>query len=168
MLDVARNYRNSWKGHGGYIKPSDAMRLDGEFQQAIRSFYENTASIFQSLSSSDQVWQRLQTLDSNLRARGFRRSDPVFQRQQVELARPVKSNALAFRTSGAQTMCRAIPFFRLGVFQRPQETSFYVFNRIEKQGIRWVSYQEAQEQAFTAAPLLGCVKKGFCQRRRRS
>jgi hypothetical protein len=30
--------------------------------------------------------------------------------------------------------------------QRPQETSFYVFNRVENGRIRWVSYQETQEQ----------------------
>jgi hypothetical protein len=43
-------------------------------------------------------------------------------------------------------MCRALPFFRLGAPQKPQETSFYVFNRIENGRIRWVSYQETQEQ----------------------
>jgi hypothetical protein len=30
----------------------------------------------------------------------------------------------------------------------PQETSFYVFNRVENGGIRWVSYQGTQEQEF--------------------
>jgi hypothetical protein len=46
VLDVVRRYRNSWKGHGGYIKPSDAARLDNELQQSIRDFYEITSSLF--------------------------------------------------------------------------------------------------------------------------
>ena len=45
-------------------------------------------------------------------------------------------------------MCRAVPFFRLGAPQQPHETSCYVFNRIEEEGLRWVSYQEAKEQAI--------------------
>ena len=47
-------------------------------------------------------------------------------------------------------MCRALPFFRLGLPQEPQETSFYVFNRVEDAGFRWISYQEAREQEFVA------------------
>jgi hypothetical protein len=51
----------------------------------------------------------------------------------------------------AQTMCPALPFFRLGAPQQPRETSFYVFNRIDENGCRWISYQEASEQEFFAA-----------------
>ncbi len=47
-------------------------------------------------------------------------------------------------------MCRALPFFRLGAPQQPQETSFYVFNRVENGEFRWISYQEAREQEFVA------------------
>jgi hypothetical protein len=47
-------------------------------------------------------------------------------------------------------MCRALPFFRLGAPQQPQETSFYVYNRVENDGYRWISYQEAREQEFIA------------------
>ena len=77
-------------------------------------------------------------------------SDPAFEKEQVELDRPAISNALAFWMSGARTMCRALSFFCLGAPQHPQETSFYVFNRVENEGFRWISYQEATEKAFTA------------------
>ena len=52
--------------------------------------------------------------------------------------------------SGARTMCRALPFFRRGAAQRPRDTSFYVFNRVENGSIRWVSYQETQGQELFA------------------
>jgi hypothetical protein len=68
-------------------------------------------------------------------------SDPTFEKEQVELDRLAKTNALAFWMSGARTMCRALPFFRIGAPQKPQETSFYVFNRVENGSFRWVSYQ---------------------------
>ena len=47
-------------------------------------------------------------------------------------------------------MCQALPFIRLGAPQQPQETSFYVFNRVEDGGFRWISFQEAREQEFVA------------------
>jgi hypothetical protein len=152
VLGVARSYRNLWKGHGGHMKASDATRLDGELQQSIRKLYEITAPIF----------RRLQLVRTGLTKRTGRGltyeieklsgSDPTFQRQKVELEldRSPESHTLAFWVNGARTMCGAVPFFRLGAPQRPQETSFYVFNRVENGGLRWISYQETHEQEIVA------------------
>jgi hypothetical protein len=89
-------------------------------------------------------------------------SDPTFAKRKVELGRPAISNALAFWMEDARTTCRALPFFRLGVSQEPQETSFYVFNRVEKSGLRWISYQEAREQEIIAPDdeLAGLISLG--------
>src|SRR5206468_2086490 len=70
----------------------------------------------------------------------------TFETEIVELDRPAKTKSLAFWMRGSRTMCHALPFFRLGAPQQPQETSFYVFNRVEKGGFRWICYQEAREQ----------------------
>ena len=84
---------------------------------------------------------------------GFRLIDAGWD---TELDRPVKSNALAFWMNGARTMCRALPFFRLGAPQQPQETSFYVFNRVENGGLSWFQMGttglEQRRQAVAAGP----------------
>ena len=108
-LGIARNYRNSWKGHGGHMKASDATRLDEELQQSIRGFYENTASIFRQLQLVRPGMAEVRDTGFKFKIEKLAGSDPVFQRQQVELARPVKSNVLAFWMSGARTMCRCRP-----------------------------------------------------------
>lgn len=162
ILDVARRYRNSWKGHGGHMKASDAARLDAELQQQIRDLYEATASTLRRLQlvrpGSAEV------LDSAMRYKleKLSGSDPTFATEIVEIDKPVKSNTLAFWVSDTRAMCRAMPFFRLGVPQQPQESSFYVFNRVEKEGFRWISYQEAREQEFIAPDdeLLGIIAFG--------
>jgi hypothetical protein len=162
ILDVARRYRNSWKGHGGHMKVSDAARLDAELQQQIRDLYEATASTFRRLQlvrpGSAEV------LDAAMRYKleKLSGSDPTFATEIVEVDKPVKSNTLAFWLSDTRTMCRAMPFFRLGAPQQPQESSFYVFNRVEKDGFRWISYQEAREQEFIAPDdeLLGIIAFG--------
>jgi hypothetical protein len=50
VLDVARRYRNKLKGHGGYMKPSDASRLDNELQQSIRDFMKLRLRYFDGFS----------------------------------------------------------------------------------------------------------------------
>lgn len=152
VLGVARSYRNSWKGHGGYVKVSDATRLDGELQQSVRDFYEITAPIFRRLQLVRTGMTERTDTGLTYEIEKLSGSDPTFQRQKVELefARSPNSHTLAFWMNGTRTMCGAVPFFRLGVPQRPQETSFYVFNRIENGGLRWISYQETREQEIVA------------------
>jgi hypothetical protein len=150
VLEVVRRYRNSSKGHGGYMKAHDAARLDAELQQSIRDLYEITASTLRHLQLVRPGMAEITGQSFKFQIQKLSGSDPTFEKEQVELDRPIKSNALAFWMTDARSMCRALPFFRLGVPQQPQETSFYVFNRVENGGFRWISYQEAREQEFVA------------------
>lgn len=147
VLDVPRGYRNSWIGHGGLIKPSDAERLDGELQQSVRDFYAITSSVFRQFHLVRPGLAEGTDTGMKYEVELLSGSDPTFDKLHVELDQHARSNMLAFWMSGGRTMCRAVPFFRLGVPQQSQETSFYVFNRVENEGLRWVSYQEAEEQA---------------------
>ncbi len=145
-LDVARSYRNSWKGHGGLMKTSDAARLDSELQQSLRDFYEATASIFRRFLLVRPGGGVADEEGFTFQVELLVGSDPTFKRNRIQLTRPSRSHALAFWMTGSTSMCRALPFFRMGAPQRPQETSIYVFNRLEKGGMRWISFQEAREQ----------------------
>lgn len=149
-LDVARRFRNSWKGHGGHLKASDAQRLDCELQQQVRDLYEVTSSLLRAVQLVRPGMAEVTDTGLRYKVDLLSGSDPTFQARQVELDRPVKSGALAYWGSNGRTMCRALPFFRLGAPQQTQETSFYVFNRVENGGFRWICYQEAREQEFVA------------------
>ncbi len=152
VLNVPRGYRNSWKAHGGFFKEADAMKIDNELQQSIHELYEVSALIFKRLklvrvgSTTKYTNSRLSFEIENLTG-----SDPTFERSEVELDPgnlvPEK-NELAFWMNGSRTMCRVLPFFRLGAPQQLGESCVYVFNRVEEKGVRWISYQEAQEQEF--------------------
>lgn len=162
VLDVARRHRNSWKGHGGYMKPSDAARLEAELQQSVRDLYEITASIFRRVELVRPGSAEYADGVLSYQTERLSGSDPTFDTEVVRLDRPVNSNALAFWMRDTRTMCPALPFFRLGAPQRPRETSFYVFNRVEDHRFRWISYQEASEQEFFAPDdeLLGLIALG--------
>jgi hypothetical protein len=129
------------------MKPSDAARQDDELQQSIREFYEIT-SLFRRFQLVRPGKAEGTDMGLKFEIEKLSGSDPTFENEQVELDGHFKRNALAFWMSGARTMCRALPFFRLGAPKKPQEISFYVFNRVENGRIHWVSYQETQEQEF--------------------
>ena len=150
VLDVARRYRNDWKGHGGYLKPSDAAGLVEDLHQSVRDFYELVASPFRRLQLVRPGSARSTATGLQFEVERLLGSDPTFEKVIVELDHNPISGVLAFWVAGARTMCRAVPFFRLGAPQEPLETIFYVFNRIENGNCRWISYQEARDQDFTA------------------
>jgi hypothetical protein len=162
VLDVARRYRNSWIGHGGLIKPSDAERLDGELQQSIRDFYQIASPIFRNFKLVRPGMAEGTDTGMKYQVEVLTGSDPTFEKCQIELDQHAKSNVLAFWMSGERSVCHAVPFFRLGAPEQPQETSFYVFNRVENEGLRWISYQESREQEIVAPDdeLLGLIALG--------
>lgn len=151
VLDIARRYRNSSKGHGGHLKSSDAERLEGELQQSVRALYETAHSVFRQLVLVRPGLAEVSDSGLLYKTEILRGSDPAFGVKTIELDHRVKSNSMAFWIRGARAMCKALPFFRLGAPQEPQESSFYVFNRVENGGFRWISYHEARQQEFVAS-----------------
>ncbi len=150
VLDEARTYRNRLKGHGGHIKESDAARFVEELEPLVRRLYEHGGSTFRALSLVRPG--SLEATDDGLRysIQKLVGSDPTFDRETIEVDAIIKSHTLAFWYAGSRRMCPAIPFMRIGAPQRPHENTCYVYNRSEPGGVRWVSYQEAGEQEFTA------------------
>ena len=145
-IDTVRRYRNSWKGHGGHIKASDAEKLDNDLHQSIRDLYEVAAPIFRRVLLVRPGKAEVADSGFKFELEKLVGSDPTFSREFVELDRPTKSNALAFWMSGSRTACKVLPFFRFGAPERIAKSSLYVFNRVADGQFRWVSYQETREQ----------------------
>ncbi len=151
-LNTARTYRNSWKGHGGHIKSSDAERILAELRDTVSRLYEIIGPVFRRLYLVRPGSADIRDSGATYQCEILIGSDPVFERRAITLDKAsVKSRALAFWMSESRAMCQALPFLRMGASQEPQENSIYAFNRSERGIIRWVSYQEAREQEIFAA-----------------
>jgi len=151
VFDVARTHRNAAKGHGSYIKGRDAERIENELKSSVKDLYQIAASIFRRLQLVRTGMAEVMDGAFSYQIEILGGSDPTFQARQIEIDRLAASKALGFWMINSRAICRALPFFRLGLPQQPQESSFYVFNRIEKDGdFRWISYQESREQEFVA------------------
>ncbi len=163
ILDDVRRCRNNVKGHGGYQKNLDAERHVRDLQQSIREFYDASAGVF-----SQNLLVETGSVDvidgvMEYQVKKLVGSDPAFESSIAKVTHRIDSNALAFWKKGADVMCKTLPFFRLGVPKRPQETAFYVFNRVVPDGFRWISYHDAHVQEFEdddheLQDLIDCLK----------
>ena len=150
ILNEANRYRNNWKGHGGHLKESDAERRETELRELVRAFYGAAADVFRRVFLVRPGVAAVGHSTFTYEVQILKGSDPAFEVEKIELKRSAVSDTFSFWMKGAGVMCQASPFFRLGPPQEPQENCFYVYNRVESDGFRWVAYQEASQQEFVA------------------
>lgn len=147
-LATPKEYRNRWKGHGGHIRNDDAKRLVGELQPSIRAFYESSASLLRGLKLIRLTKANFNDSGTTFDIEDLTGSDPRFTQRQVSLDEYPKDNRLAFWLNDSRRTCPVLPFFQFGAPTHPEETCVYVFNRIEQNRIRWISYQEARKPEY--------------------
>ena len=147
-LATPNEYRNKWKGHGGHIKNDHAKRLVKELQPSIREFYESSASTFKTIKLIRVSKAEFGDSETTFEIEELSGSDPRFKQRRVFFDEYPTGNRIAFWLTDSRKMCSVLPFFRLGAPTQPEETCVYVFNRVERDRIRWVSYQEAREPEF--------------------
>ncbi len=151
LLDRPREIRNSTTGHGGYVKDTDAVRLNGELQTVLRDLFAETAVSLRKARlvriGSCQMRGEHNVYQADL----LQGSDPTFKRLPVESRRRADSGTLAVWYPQFDELVARVPFFRLGAPKDPAESTVYVYNRVETGGLRWVSYQEARDQDILLA-----------------
>ena len=146
FLEEAKEFRNS-KSHGGLIKEQDAKALLAELENILREAYAIAAPFFRKCllvqsGTADYLGEegfdcRLQKLAS---------SDPQFEELVVRLKTPARINSLGFWMVGSEAICEAIPFVKLGSPKIEQDTAVYVYNSVNDEGMKWISFDHTQQQ----------------------
>jgi hypothetical protein len=152
VLDAARDIRNKWKGHGGYLGDSDAKVLAEDLTKQIVTLYELSADIYRRIRFVKIGVTSIRNGVTENRIEVFEGSDPIFREESIhyedQLGR-LDTGSLAFWVEESGMLVRCFPTVRISASTIPVERCAYVLNRYEKQSFRWVSYQEAKEQVIT-------------------
>lgn len=146
FLEEAKEFRNS-KSHGGLIKEQDAKARLAELENTLRETYAITAPFFRKCllvqsGTADYLGEegfdcRLQKLAS---------SDPQFEEVVARLKTPARINSLGFWMVGSEAVCEAIPFVKLGSPKIDQDTAVYIYNSVNDEGMKWISFDHTQQQ----------------------
>jgi len=146
FLEEAKEFRNS-KSHGGLIKEQDAKARLKELENILRETYAIAAPFFRKCllvqsGTADYLGEegfdcRLQKLAS---------SDPQFEEVLARLKTPARINSLGFWMVGSEAVCEAIPFVKLGSPKIDQDTAVYVYNSVNDEGMKWISFDHTQQQ----------------------
>jgi hypothetical protein len=152
VLDAARDIRNKWKGHGGYLGESDAKRFAEDLSRQIVTLYELSADIYRRIRFVKIGVTSIRNGVTENRIEVFEGSDPIFKEESIhhgDQPSRIDTGSLAFWIEESGILVRCFPTVRISASTIPVERCAYVLNRYEKQSFRWVSYQEAKEQVIT-------------------
>jgi len=147
-LGRAHELRNAWKGHGG-------IETDVEMQQRLARLQAELASLLGPLTQAfnELSLVRPHTLRYDGQLFDVVAEDLVgaavpFREKVVQTVVPMRAGELYVLEQDARQGLELLPFVRMRA-GTPAATACYFYNRLRKEGARFVSYHQAQESEVT-------------------
>ena len=146
-FEAAKKIRNNTKGHGGFVKKSDAEIFKGQLEKILIEFFSEAQSVFQKctlVKGGPLNYLENNEFDASIEL--LKGSDPQLETKTIRVSSPFKTGGLGFWFEGSTSICPALPFFKFSTSQIDERSTVYVYNRQEKEGLRWVSFDRASDQ----------------------
>ena len=149
ILSRTNQMRNDWSGHGGVVGQGEAQlrneQLVGEFEQ-LRGVFGD-------------VWKRSQVirgLQSRFRNGAFENdvkvlvgSNPGFLTESRVLVMAMDVDRMYLMNKGERQALKLIPLLQMGPSPLSDNNACYFFNRIDRSGVRFISYHYADRPELT-------------------
>lgn len=167
VLNVALSYRNDWKGHGGVTSKKEANRrkvlLENELHKIrdiIGDGFDNTLLI---RPESSELIEGV----FHYRVHLLKGSQTIFKEEVINSTISLDSSKLYLLEDGHSVSLELKPFIRLMPSPSTEENACYFYNRIDKDGTRWISYHfdkkpEEYTQDNTIKSIISLLKSGPC------
>ena len=146
-FERAKKIRNNTKAHGGLVKKSDADIYKSQLEEILIGFFTESQSLFEKCTLvKGGPLNFLENNEFDATIELLKGSDPQLETKTVRVCSPFKTGGLGFWFEGSTSICPALPFFKFSKSQIDERRTVYVYNRQEKEGLRWVSFDRASDQ----------------------
>jgi hypothetical protein len=144
VLKTANTYRNDWK-HGGVESAKEEARRLALLEIELTRTREVLADSFsESLLLRAGPSEYRQGL-FQYKATSLMGTRTMFRMVTVETSLPMEADRIYLLDMSSRTPLEVVPFFRMMPGPKTEETACYFYNRVVKDGVRWVSYHFEQE-----------------------
>lgn len=144
-LANAKGYRNDWKGHGGIAGES-------EYAQRLTLLEGELARVREALGSVFENWWLIRPGKTEYSSGIYRfgaaqliGSRQIFKEVEVQTATVMDKNDLYLFDTTTRDPLVLLHFFRILPSPKTKENACYFYSRVQKEGVRWVSYHFEQE-----------------------
>jgi hypothetical protein len=133
-------YRNAWKGHGGIEGEAEALRRLTILETELTNFRELFANAFDGYLLLHPRASTFMSGTFEYTVRSLMGTRDIFRELKVPTTVPMDVTRLYWLDTESSVPLQLLPFFRMMKSPSGAENACYFLNRVEKDGIRWVSY----------------------------
>lgn len=140
VLDRVADERNSWKAHGGILGPEEAENLLAELEASLADIRRTIGTLYAGAvllaPGTGEYHEGIFTYEAD----ALTGSQLVFREVRVETTIPMDTARLYLLFAGRMAPLELLPLVMLAESPCSTIRSFYFYNRLEKEGVRWVCY----------------------------
>lgn len=151
VLHTARNYRNSWKGHGGLSGDSENQRRLTLLETELRKLRETIRDCFDGYALYLPQENRQLKGIYYYKVKSIMGSNPLFRSIDLETTTSLDDGSLYFQDSSQRSPIKLIPFIVMLPSPPSESNACYFYSRLEQDTAKWVTYhfdQKPEEHLF--------------------
>jgi hypothetical protein len=149
-LEKAVSYRNL-QAHGGITNEENEIRRLTLIEKELADLRRLLGSVFEDwwlIRPGENKYTKGLYHYTVERLTGTRQ---VFAQEKVHMTTPTDTEELYLFDTASQQPLQLLHFFRMMPSPKTEEIACYFYNRVEKDGVRWVSYHFEKDSEFISA-----------------
>lgn len=149
VLETTLQYRNNWKGHGGVESESKSKERLGLLEIELQNIRKIIGDVFETYNLirpgkgyySDGLF--------HLNCQLLKGSRTTFIEKDLQFINPIDIKDLYLYEEGSHEALKLLPFVKMLSGPETKMDACYFYNRIDKDGVKMVSYYFDQESEVT-------------------
>jgi hypothetical protein len=155
LLQQALQHRNEWHGHSAAVGHAERRRQAEELEKLLWGFAKQCERAFERWVVAKVGMGRREDDGYLVDLELGRGSSPLFRHKQATLSQPPPSGGTYMWQEGAADLLELVPLVRVDSSADTSEHSCYFFDRIDPDGVRWVSFHNEAKPELREAVDLG-------------
>ncbi|APH38229.1 DNA methyltransferase family protein [Methanohalophilus halophilus] len=145
LINETNKKRNDWSGHTGAVSQKEARERHDHLKNQLSNLHKIIGDLFQQYKLVEAEPSGIDALTESkfkCKVKLVMGSNPLLERQTLQLSMTLITGSLYMYNIGNDRVLELVPFIQ--VTESPQSASYF-YNRVEKEGLRLVSYQVINE-----------------------
>lgn len=151
ILSEANKKRNDWTGHGGIVGQEEAKKRNQQLLTDLQSLRGVFSNIWKETHLIFALQSKLRRGVHESQISLLKGSNSEFLKETRSLSTCLDVEELYLSRKGYGRVLRLLPLVKVGPSPQSAKNACYFFNRVEKEGLRFVSYHSIDQPEMYSA-----------------
>lgn len=145
LLITTNDYRNRWKGHGGIESQKDISQSLALLENQLSMLREILEDCFTEVRLFKPGYSEFSGGIYQYSVTSLTGTRTMFKKFEMSTSMPLDKKKLFFASNDSMQALELVPLLKFRQGPSSEENACYFYNRMEKNGVRWVSYHFDKE-----------------------